>query len=270
MDERGTLCRIVKRLCPDDLHPVLAASLVSPPGYVQLITARFLSPQNPPARPRESDTSPQWIRKLSVPLHSTALCPPDGNTRFRAIYRITDVQVLLAVRFSGEGSRCPRHISPCEPVSLNLANSCHRLRATCLQEYSIPEELSHSFTHIRVSRATGTVAISYNTEDLKSSHKLQFRNVTISAHSIACPISIRHREQSEPRLSNADQPASESLQGSQRAGASPANFQSTSKRDYSPEEVAGSCANGVARAHINCKNKIRASIDWTFRGDVTQ
>lgn len=40
---RRTLCRIVKRLCPDDLHPVLARlARLSSPGYVQLITTRFL------------------------------------------------------------------------------------------------------------------------------------------------------------------------------------------------------------------------------------
>lgn len=81
--ESGTLCRIVKRLCPDDLHPVLAASLVSPPGYVQLITARFLSPRNPPT-PREIRTPaqpgparPGWATvdpEIKCSPHSSTLC----------------------------------------------------------------------------------------------------------------------------------------------------------------------------------------------------
>lgn len=46
---RGILCRIVKRLCPDDLHPVLAMLSLSLVRYDQLITARLLSPRDTPS-----------------------------------------------------------------------------------------------------------------------------------------------------------------------------------------------------------------------------
>lgn len=98
--ESGTLCRIVKRLCPDDLHPVLAASLVSPPGYVQLITARFLSPRNPPT-PREIRTlaQPDPARPGWPTVDPEIKCSPHSSTLCAALWEQTTRRFAVLANF---------------------------------------------------------------------------------------------------------------------------------------------------------------------------